>query len=138
MFLNVSLGYRLKILKGNKFLFTLSQYSPGYGEAFETFIFHELSTYLHYQNRAETLNFWRTSTGFEVDFIIGEKIAIEVKSTKLVDNKDLKGLKAIAQERAFRRFIIISKEPNRRQIDQFEIWPYRSFLQALWNHDIVQ
>jgi predicted AAA+ superfamily ATPase len=72
---------------------SLPAMSPGYGDAFESFIFHELSSYLDYHNKKESLNFWRTSTGVEVDFIIGEKIAIEVKASQSVDSRDLKGLK---------------------------------------------
>jgi predicted AAA+ superfamily ATPase len=143
------IGSRKVISKGKFYFFdtgvvhqlqnikNLSALSPGYGDAFETFIFHELRTYLDYNNRRETLHFWRTNTGVEVDFILNGKIGIEVKASKSVDARDMKGLKALAEEGKMDRLIIVSRDSERRQVDEIEIWPYRSFLEELWNHSIV-
>jgi predicted AAA+ superfamily ATPase len=116
---------------------SISELSPGYGDAFESFIFHELSSYLDYHNKRESINFWRTSTGVEVDFILGGRVAIEVKATKLVDTRDLKGLKLLATEEKMERLIIISRDTERRQLDKIEVWPYRMFLSELWNDLII-
>ena len=65
-----------------------------YGKLFETYIAEELSAYLDYNKRKEKLSYWRTrQSSFEVDFVIGDDVAIETKTTKLVnENKDLRGL----------------------------------------------
>ena len=68
-----------------------------YGKLFETYIAEELSAYLDYNKRKEKLSYWRTrQSSFEVDFVIGDDVAIETKTTKLVnENKDLRGLRAL-------------------------------------------
>ena len=45
-----------------------------------------------------SLNYWRTPTGLEVDFILDERIAIEVKAKRAISQKDLKGLLALREE----------------------------------------
>jgi predicted AAA+ superfamily ATPase len=116
---------------------SLPALSPGYGDAFESFIFHELNSYLHYNNSRESLHFWRTSSGIEVDFILGERIGIEVKASRSVDAKDMKGLRSLSEEGKMERLIVVSRDPERRQVDGIEIWPFRMFLAALWEHSII-
>ena len=52
------------------------------------------------------LQYWRSTSHFEVDFIIGNKLALEVKGTDLVTDKHLKGIRAFKEE----RFIVIWKK----------------------------
>jgi len=111
--------------------------SAGYGDAFESFLFQELVAYLDYADTTETLNFWRTATGAEVDFIVSLRIAIEAKATKLVDAKDLKGLKALAAIKPMQRLMVVSRDPERRRVGDIEIWPYREFLRELWAGHII-
>jgi predicted AAA+ superfamily ATPase len=58
----------------------LSPRSPEFGFAFETFIFHELRAFLDYRHPTAALHHWRSRSGFEVDFIIDEAVAVEVKA----------------------------------------------------------
>ncbi len=44
----------------------------------------------------------------EVDFIIGNDLAIEVKATSLVTSKHLNGLKALGEEFNFKHKIVVS------------------------------
>ncbi len=115
----------------------LPELSPAYGDAFETFLFHELVSYLDCSGPKETLNFWRTTAGNEVDFVVSGRIAIEAKATKLVDAKDFRGLMALAKEKKMDRQIIVSRDPDRRVVGDIEIWPYREFLEQLWTGKIV-
>jgi len=108
--------------------------TPEFGEAFEAYIFHELKTFIDYEDPSLELHFWRTTTGLEVDFILGSKIAIEVKASSLVSNSDLKGLKAIRSESPdLKKCIVVSLEPVARTVDDIEIFPYQEFLARLWN-----
>ena len=62
-----------------------------FGHSFEHLIFQEIIAYLGYTQSLEKLTHWRTSSGYEVDAIIGEgRIAIEIKSTDEVKSRHLK------------------------------------------------
>ena len=74
--------------------------SPAFGLALEQLIFCELSAWLSYSRDARPLTFWRTVDGSEVDFVVGETAAIEVKATGAVTRRDLTGLRRLADETA--------------------------------------
>jgi len=108
-----------------------------YGEALEHFIYLELKAYLDYKNRSEEIQFWRTHTGLEVDFVIEDQLALEVKSSKLVTHRDLKGLKALFEEKKFKQLIAVSNDTHARKIGPITILPVQEFLQSLWAGDIL-
>jgi len=81
---------------------------------------------------------WRTHTQQEVDFLIGDTIAIEVKAKKRVVDHDLRGMRALAEELALSRKFVVSNELWRRQTeDQIKIIPVDEFLRDLWNGNVV-
>ncbi len=45
--------------------------TPEFGLAFETWLLHELRSWIDYRS-GEDLRHWRSMSGFEVDFILGE------------------------------------------------------------------
>ena len=51
--------------------------TPEFGAAFEAWLLHEMTTYCDYR-APQDLSFWRTASGYEVDFILGDHTAIEV------------------------------------------------------------
>ena len=108
-----------------------------FGKAFEHFIFLELKAYLHYSRNRNKLTFWRSKAGHEVDFMIGDGIAIEVKGTDKVSGKHLKGLKALAEDIDLNQKIVISLDPTPRMIGDINIYPYRIFLEKLWNNEVI-
>ena len=105
--------------------------TPEYGEAFETYIMHELVCHRDYVS-GESLTFWRSASGYEVDFIIGDHTAIEVKAKKNVSAVDLRSLRALAEEGIMRRYLSVSMESRTRYVDGITILPYGKFLEALW------
>jgi predicted AAA+ superfamily ATPase len=105
--------------------------SPEFGEMLETYIFHELKTYCDYTGVSE-LNYWRCQSGFEVDFIIAGKTAIEVKASKSIRADDLKGLKALMEEKGLKTYLLVSLESVSRKVDGIEILPWDTFLTNLW------
>jgi len=107
-----------------------------YGLLFETWVFLELKAYIAYRRKDDPLHFWRTQTGQEVDFVIDESVAIEVKSTTLVNNNDLIGLRAFDEEVSLKKKIIVSQDSSERIIDGIEILPYQTFVTKLWNGEI--
>lgn len=108
--------------------------TPEFGEALETYLFHELRSYSDYLSE-EPLAFWRSTTGFEVDFIIGDHTAVEVKAKENVSAQDLKSLRAFAEEKQLKRYLCVSLEPRPRKLDGIEILPFTEFLEALWNKE---
>ena len=59
---------------------------------------HELVSYRDYVS-GEPLGHWRSTSGFEVDFIVGDHTAVEVKARENVSRQDLKSLRALAEEK---------------------------------------
>lgn len=109
-----------------------------YGHAFEHLMIQELRAYLDYNHSRKQLSYWRTSTGLEVDCIIGDaEVAIEFKSATEVRRAHLKGLRAFAQEHPDVKSYVVSRETFPRLVDGIEIWPIRDFLTRLWNGEIV-
>ncbi len=109
-----------------------------YGSFFEHYIFMELIAYLDYKQIKMALTYWRTISGFEVDFVLGDKIAIETKSTKRSDYRDYKGLKALMEEGIFQRYILVCNEERPRALkDGIEIMPWRYFLKNLWEGKLL-
>ncbi len=115
------------ILQGREFRMG----TPEFGEAFESWLFHELRCYSDYVT-SESLSYWRSTSGFEVDFILGDHTAIEIKAKENVSIQDLKSLRALAEEKLLKRYLCISMDPRPRTIGDITILPYREFLSSLW------
>jgi len=112
--------------------------SEAYGKALEHLIFLELRSHLDYRRLPQTLTYWRSRSGLEVDFVIGNDIGIEVKGTRKVHHPDYKGLNALAEETPLRRKIIVANESTYRKLDNnIEIIPVGQFLKMLWQDEIL-
>lgn len=105
-----------------------------FGRAFEHFLWMEISAHSSYSGWNYSLSYWRTSSGFEVDFILeGLDVAVEVKSCTEVKDKHLKGIRAFKEESEFRHYIVVSRDSApRRTIDGIDILPWSVFLSQLW------
>ena len=71
------------------------------GPGLEGLVLQHLRAWNDYQNNNYKLYYWRTKHGVEVDFIVYGKdtfIAIEVKNSKDVHSKDLKGLSSFMKD----------------------------------------
>jgi len=70
-----------------------------FGKAFEHFILMEMVAHSSYSELEYEIDFWRTKSGMEVDFILGKgEVAVEIKGSSRVDNRDLKSLSAFIEE----------------------------------------
>jgi uncharacterized protein len=109
-----------------------------FGKAFEHFILMEIMAHRSYTELEYEVNFWRTKTGLEVDFILGRgEIAVEVKGAARIDNIDLRSLKAYVQEYQPRRAYLVCNEPKQRIHNGIRIIPWREFLSLLWDGGII-
>ena len=116
----------------------LTQDSAYFGHAFEHLMIQELRAYLGYHHSRKHLSYWRTSTGIEVDCVIGDaEVAIEFKSSTEVRNNQLKGLRIFTEEHPHVKQYVVSRETFPRLVDGIEIWPIRDFLAKLWNDEII-
>ncbi len=108
-----------------------------FGLAFEHFIFLELRAFLSYERKPELLQYWRSKSGFEVDAVVGDRLAIEIKGSHLVSERDLKGLRALREEGMVERFCVVSQDPTPREIDGVMVLPWGAFLRRLWSGEMV-
>jgi predicted AAA+ superfamily ATPase len=109
--------------------------TPEYGAAFETYLMHELRSWSDYAS-GEPIAFWRSASGFEVDFIIGDHTAVEAKAKASVSDRDLRSLRALAEEAALARYVCVCLEPRPRTVDGVAVLPYREFLDRLWGGEL--
>lgn len=105
--------------------------TPEFGAAFETWIFHELVCHRDYAGGA-AIHHWRSASGFEVDFLLDDHTAIEVKAKQNVGPRDVRALEALMEERPVRRALCVSLEARTRRVGAVTILPWRKFLDALW------
>ena len=117
-----------------------TQTQTEYGNFFETFLINELRAYLCYKgmDRKMPLSFWRSTSGYEVDAIIGREAAIETKTSKNLIPRDFRGLRAFSEEALVGKYIIVCREERRRLVDGFiMVYPWQEFLEDLWDGKIV-
>ena len=108
-------------------------------KAFQHFIFMEIAAYNSYNEIDYKINFWRTKSGLEVDFVLGEgEVAIEVKGASRIEKKDLRPLNAFIEEYSPRKAMVVCNEREERVHGKIRIVPYRNFLQDLWEGKIIR
>jgi predicted AAA+ superfamily ATPase len=110
--------------------------TPEFGLALETYVMHELIAWRDYVSN-EPVHYWRSTSGFEVDFILGDHTAVEVKATRTVGSQDLRSLRALAEEKKLARYVCVSLEPRRRVVDGITVMPVEQFLTALWDGEFA-
>jgi predicted AAA+ superfamily ATPase len=108
-----------------------------FGRAFEHFIVLELRAALDLLGRDLPLQYWRTKSGFEVDLVLGDHVAIEIKGVPQVHDHHLKGLRALREENVVRHAWVVSLDSHRRRTaDGIEIIPWQEFLKQLWSDQL--
>jgi len=109
-----------------------------FGKAIEHFILMDLLAHRVYRELDYDVNFWRTKSGLEVDFILGHgEVAIEVKGTSRVDKADLRSLRAFIQEYHPASAFVVCNERTARLHEEIRILPWRDFLKMLWNGEVI-
>ncbi len=115
----------------------MSRGSVDYGHAFEHLVIQEIYAWLHYTHSEETLSYWRTYTGIEVDAVIGDaRVAIEIKSTEEMQPRHTKGLKAFGEEHPDSRRMVVSLDKFNRRIGDIECVYVLDLFKMLWSGEI--
>lgn len=116
----------------------VEQRGEQFGRALEHFVLMELVAYRSLKELEYEINFWRTKSGLETDFILGGgEIAIEVKGASRVDSRDLKGIKTFVEEFSPKKAIVVCAEKAERLVGSIRIMPWSVFLKKLWGGRII-
>ena len=92
---------------------------------------------LTYTGTFHPISYWRTTSGPEVDFVLGDhETAIEVKSTGQVISNHMRGIRGFMEEYTVKNRIVVSLDPEpRRTADHIDILPWDIFLRKLWDNE---
>ena len=109
-----------------------------FGHALEHFILMELAAHASYSELQYDIHFWRTRSGLEVDFILGAgEVAIEVKGSSILRDRELRALHAFVQEYRPRDALVVSTELVEREVGGIRIVPWQIFRSRLWAGEII-
>lgn len=111
---------------------SLPEQSNLFGDAFEQFIVQEVRACNAYKRMRTQLHFWRTTHGDEVDLIVGDELAIEIKAAKKTSRRDIAGLLKIRDEGFKGRVVLVSRDEICRVQDGVEFLFWEEFLNQLW------
>ena len=82
--------------------------------------------------------YWRSTSRFEVDLILDNRWAMEIKGTKSIQDKHLKGIRAFKEQGNIQNFAAVSCDRyERRTKDNITIFPWKRFLENLWHGKII-
>lgn len=115
--------------------------TPEFGKSLELAIYSELLAMRDYKNLNMKIEYWRSTSKFEVDFLVYDRldniVAIEVKSTTQPSKKDFKGLFALEEEFKLKKKIVVCQAENPLLTEEgVEVLPIDVFLKRLWCGDI--
>lgn len=106
------------------------------GTVFEQFIIQEVRAYISYFRKDLNLTFWRSSN-YEVDLVVGDQLAIEVKFSENFKSEYLKGLTALSEESIVRKYLVVGRFLTQGKVGNISYLHYKSFLIQLWNHEFI-
>lgn len=111
------------------------------GAALEGLVAQHLMAWNDYSTQKHTLNFWRTRSGVEVDFIVyGPQVfwAIEVKNTRRVQSRDTKALEIFLQDYPMAKGILLYRGTEYLQKKNVLCMPCEDFLKQLIPNEITK
>jgi hypothetical protein len=104
------------------------------GLALGTRVAQHLRAFVQQRRQGDTLSFWCTRAGLEVDFAVccpDLFSAIEVKRSACIDKRDLVGLKAFGVDYAHAQHWLLSRSPESLLIDGIRCEPLKPCLREL-------
>ena len=103
-----------------------------FDRTFEHFLLQEIRARISYAKHDWSMTYWRTQRGeFEVDCVLGNEFAIEIKATTSVSEKDLTGLRALREEGVVKHFFLLSRDPVERTVQGIRVIPWARFLETV-------
>lgn len=113
------------------------------GKSFEHYILMEILAFRGITRKRFDITYWRTKTGLEVDFVLGNaQVALEVKINEQVHKQEIKGLITFCEEHPGAEAFVVSQDKNPRKLKindtvTITILPWKTFLRKLWANEII-
>jgi len=104
------------------------------GAALETLVYQHLRAWVDYTNRQDSLYFWRTRSGAEVDFVVYGPTgfwAIEVKNTDRIRRGDLRSLRSFRDEYPEATPLFLYRGAEERHVEGIACRPVAAFLEGV-------
>ncbi len=104
------------------------------GAALEGLVFQHLIAWVDGRRESNSLHFWRTRSGVEVDFVLYGADgfhAVEVKNSQRVHTSDLRGLRAFREDYPESQPRLVYRGTDRLVIDGIPCTPCEEFLMSL-------
>ncbi len=104
------------------------------GAALEGLVAQHIKAWADAQQEKISLNFWRTGSGVEVDFIVSGPetfLAIEVKNGKSINPKDLRGLENFLQDYPKARAILLYRGKEKYKEKNVLCYPVEQYLKEI-------
>jgi predicted AAA+ superfamily ATPase len=131
--------FDVEIVRALKGMPLIQRKTEEFGRAFEHFLIEEIRAYISYKEKITPMSFWRTSTGLEVDLIIGQlEAAIEFKATDNIKPQHLKGLSALTKDQTVKKAFVVCMEQEPRKSGNILILPWQTFCKMLWDDEIIR
>ncbi len=114
------------------------EWGEAFGRALEHFVLMEILAHRSYLELDHGVHFWRTKSGLEVDFVLGDgEVAVGVKGAARADTADLRSLRAFVDSHRPRLALLVCNERAPRVVDGIQVVPWREFLSRLWGGGIL-
>lgn len=114
----------------------IKERTSAYGEAFEGFLINEVIRLSHYSRKDYRLSYLRTKDDAEIDLIIDSqkegRYLIEIKSTDLVTESQVTGLRRFASDIEHTKAFLVSRDPNPKQFGTVLALPWWVALEQLF------
>ena len=112
-----------------------------FGKIFEHTVFKELLAYTSYNHHEDyQLNYWRTRTQLEVDFVLtGAKtmLAIETKTTRTPTKRDTKHLHVFAEEFPDAKKVLVCQTTTSYDANGIRHLNLKDFVKELWAGQLI-
>lgn len=104
------------------------------GAALEGLVAQHLRAWIAYTGKDQTLSFWRTKSGVEVDFVVYGResfLAVEVKASRRVSSRDVRSLKAFREDYPQAKACLLYGGRDSLLLDGVPCVPLEGFLRRL-------
>jgi predicted AAA+ superfamily ATPase len=96
------------------------------GKMFEQWCINEIRALIHYQKKEYNLHYWRTARGeYEVDLLLVKqgkiRLAIEFKCKKVINKRDIVGLKEISSDNPKIKLLCICLAENPYELEGVQV-----------------
>lgn len=112
--------------------------SEAFGKAFEHLIYQEIFAHSSYSDVRYPIHYWRTASGIEVDFVLGDhEVAVEVKATPMAHKRHISGLQRFAEEYTVKHKILVTNDAYHRKLEDVWVLPWNIFFEKLWSGELI-